>query len=66
MVNAVQRELGKIVTVRFLRPVEEVIGFDLRRYGPFNSEDLAVIPSANADIFVANGEATIVHPRETA
>ena len=63
--NAVQRELGKIVTVRFLRPVEEVIGFDLRRYGPFKSEDLAVIPSANADIFVANGEATIVHPRKT-
>jgi len=45
--------------------VEEVIGFDLRRYGPFKSEDLAVIPSANADIFVANGEATIVHPRKT-
>lgn len=62
--NAVQRELGKIVTVRFLRPVEEVIGFDLRRYGPFKSEDLAVIPSANADVFVANGEAIIVHPRD--
>ena len=62
--NAVQRELGRSVTVRFLRPVEEVIGYDLRRYGPFKSEDLAVIPSANADIFVANGEAMIVHPRE--
>src|SRR3989442_9850534 len=62
--TAVQRQLGKLVTVRFLRPVEEVIGFDLRRYGPFNSEDLAVISYANTDIFVAKGEANIVHLRE--
>jgi DNA replication initiation complex subunit (GINS family) len=62
--NAVQREMGRGVTVRFLKDVAEVIGFDLRRYGPFKSEDLAVIPSANADIFVANGEAMIVYTRE--
>ena len=64
LANAVRRELGRSVTVRFLKPVEEVIGFDMRRYGPFKSEDIAVIPSANADVFVANGEAAIVHPRE--
>ncbi len=63
--SANQSELGRRITVRFLKPVEEIIGFDLKRYGPFKTQDLAVIPSANADVLVANGEAVVVHPRDS-
>lgn len=59
-----RREIGKNATVRFVKPVSEVIGMDLRRYGPFKPNDLASIPKANADILVANAEAVEVHPRE--
>jgi len=60
---AYENELGRGVTVRFLKSVEEIIGFDLKRYGPFEPQDLAVLPSADADILAANGEAVVVHPR---
>jgi len=63
--SAHQSELGRKITVRFLKPVDEIIGFDLKRYGPFKTQDLAIIPSANVDVLVANGEAIVVHPRES-
>jgi DNA replication initiation complex subunit (GINS family) len=57
-------ELGRSVAVRLLKPVTEVVGPDLRRYGPFEPNDLASVPLANADILVANGEAVIIHTRD--
>jgi DNA replication initiation complex subunit (GINS family) len=60
---AIRKELGRNVTVRFVKPVSELIGSDLRRYGPFQPNDLASIPAANADILVANGEALVIHTR---
>lgn len=59
-----RKELNRNVTVRFLKPVAELIGSDLRRYGPFEPNDLASVPSANADILVANGEALVVYTRD--
>jgi len=60
---AVRMETNRKTVVRFTKPVSEVIGQDLLRYGPFKPNDLASVPSANADILVANGEAVVVHPR---
>ncbi|MDV3244825.1 MAG: hypothetical protein LYZ66_06605 [Nitrososphaerales archaeon] len=59
-----KNELSRSTTVRFLRHVDELIGLDLRRYGPFEPEDLASIPAANADLLVANGEAVEVALRD--
>ena len=56
-------ELARRTTVRFLKHVDELVGLDLRKYGPFEPEDLALIPAANADLLVANGEAVEVMPR---
>lgn len=50
--------------VRILKPVTEIVGPDLRKHGPFRPNDMAFIPSANADILVANGEAVRVHTRK--
>jgi DNA replication factor GINS len=61
-----RREVSRNNTVRFLKPVTEIIGLDLRRYGPFKADDLASVPAANAEILVANGEAVIVYSRELA
>lgn len=60
-----RNEMSKQVTVRFSKSIGEVIGFDLKRYGPFKVHDIALVPSANADVFVANGEAILVSERET-
>lgn len=56
-------ELGRSTTVRFLKHVDELVGLDLRKYGPYEPEDLALMPAANADLLVANGEAVEVTPR---
>ncbi len=55
-----KNEMSKQVTVRFLNSVGEIIGFDLKRYGPFKRHDVGIIPTANADVFIANGDAAIV------
>jgi len=61
---AQKNELNRSTTVRFVKHVDELVGLDLRRYGPFEPEDLASLPAANADLLVANGEAITVNPRE--
>ncbi len=58
---AYRNEMARSVMVRFLKPVTEIVGFDLRRYGPYKPQDLAVIPSANVDVLVANDEAVVIH-----
>ncbi|MDV3278254.1 MAG: hypothetical protein LYZ69_07295 [Nitrososphaerales archaeon] len=57
-------ELERSTTVRFVKHVNELVGLDMRRYGPFEPEDLASLPAANADVLVASGEAVEVRPRE--
>lgn len=57
-------EMNRNVVIRFIKPVSEVIGADLRRHGPFKPNDLASLPAANADILIANDEAVVVHTRD--
>lgn len=57
-------ESQRIITVRFVKHVNELVGLDLRRYGPFESEDVASIPAASADILIASGDAIEVTTRD--
>jgi DNA replication initiation complex subunit (GINS family) len=65
LTTARANELSKSVTVRFLKPIKEIMGYDLKRYGPYQAEDIGVVPSANVDVLVANGEAVVVFSRDS-
>jgi len=56
-------EVLRSTTVRFIRPTTELVGPDLKRYGPFETDDVASIPSANADILIVTGDAMEVYTR---
>jgi DNA replication initiation complex subunit (GINS family) len=44
------------VTVRFLQPISDAfLGLDEKTYGPFQKEDVAVIPAANAKAWLRDG-----------
>ena len=58
-----KHEMSRSATVKFLKHVNELVGPDMRRYGPFEPEDLASIPAASADVLVASGEAVEVRSR---
>ena len=45
----------KLVTVRFVKEFDEIIGVDLEKYGPFKPEDIATIPNENAQALISNG-----------
>jgi len=32
----------------FLKPIDQIIGSDLQKYGPFDAEDVATLPFENA------------------
>ena len=57
-------EMNRSATVRFLKHVDELVGPDLRRYGPFEPEDLASLPASSAEVLVASGEAVQVRARD--
>jgi len=57
-------ESQRSVTVRFVKHVNELVGLDMRRYGPFEADDVASIPAASADILIAGGEAVEVYTRD--
>jgi DNA replication factor GINS len=59
-----QNESQRNVTVRFTKHVNELVGLDMRRYGPFEVDDMASIPAASADILIAGGDAVEVHTRD--
>ncbi|MFQ5941028.1 MAG: hypothetical protein ACE5KA_04945 [Nitrososphaerales archaeon] len=45
------------VLLRFLKPMEAISGVDNRRYGPFEEEDVAVLPFENAKQLIEVGSA---------
>ena len=57
-------ESQRNVTVKFLKHVNELVGLDMKRYGPFEAEDVASIPAASADILIAAGDAMEVYTRD--
>jgi hypothetical protein len=48
------------VALRFSKDIPQIIGADMKPYGPFVAEDLATLPVQNAKIFVKQGLAVIV------
>jgi len=57
-------ETQRNITVRFVKHVKELVGLDMRRYGPYEVDDVASIPAASADILIAGGEAVEVRTRD--
>ena len=55
-----QNHKTKKVVIRFLDEVDEIVGADLEKYGPFKTEDIATIPYENAQALIAKNIATKV------
>jgi DNA replication initiation complex subunit (GINS family) len=55
-----RRETQGMMTVRISKRVGEIIGADLKRYGPFEVNDVARLPVGNAQVMVAGKQAAPV------
>ena len=53
-----QNHKTKTVVIRFLQEVDEIVGVDLKKYGPFKIEDIATIPYENAQALITKNIAT--------
>ncbi len=49
------RSAGRFIALRFLKEVPEIVGLDMKVYGPFKAEDVAALPAENAKILVKQG-----------
>jgi DNA replication initiation complex subunit (GINS family) len=52
-----RRETQRMTTVRISKRVGEIIGADLKRYGPFEVNDVTRLPAGNAQVMVASKQA---------
>jgi len=43
----------KSTVVRFIKEMDQIMGVDLEKYGPFKTEDIATIPYENAQALIA-------------
>ena len=59
-----RRETQRMTTVRILKRVGEIMGADLKRYGPFEVNDVARVPMGNAQVMVASKQAVAVSSDE--
>ncbi len=50
----------KKILVRFLQPLPPIMGADMKSYGPFKQEDLALLPSENVEALLKQGIVTKV------
>ena len=55
-----QNHKTKKIVIRFLKEVDEIVGADLEKYGPFKTEDIATIPYENAQALITKNAATKV------
>jgi DNA replication initiation complex subunit (GINS family) len=52
----------ELALVRFVRDVPSIIGVDLKAHGPFHKEDVANLPSENAENLIRQGAAVEISP----
>jgi DNA replication factor GINS len=52
-----------LTVVRFLKEIPEIVGADMKTYGPFKPEDVASLPKENAKTLIKQGVATEVETR---
>ncbi len=48
-----QNHKTKSTVVRFLKEMDQMVGADMEKYGPFKVEDVATIPNDNAQALIA-------------
>jgi DNA replication initiation complex subunit (GINS family) len=48
-------EHAQLMVVRFLQDTSEIVGTDLRIYGPYKKEDVGSLPSQNAQALIKQG-----------
>jgi DNA replication factor GINS len=46
------KKKAKGMVVRFLKEVPEIVGADMKTYGPFKAEDIATLPVENAKALI--------------
>ena len=56
-----QNHKTKTMVLRFLQDVDEIVGADLEKYGPFKPEDIATLPYENAQALITKKVATKIH-----
>jgi DNA replication factor GINS len=59
-----RNESMRSMVVRFLKHTDEIVGGDMRRYGPFEVNDVASISASEAAILIAGGDAVEVRIRQ--
>jgi DNA replication initiation complex subunit (GINS family) len=59
-----RRETQRMTTIRILKRVGEIMGADLKKYGPFEVNDVARIPIGNAQVMVASKQAASISSDE--
>ncbi|MFH8080285.1 MAG: hypothetical protein QXO84_00160 [Candidatus Aenigmatarchaeota archaeon] len=58
--NLLEKPLRKqtdYIKLEFLEEIEEFVGIDLKKFGPYNKGDKALIPKENAELFIKAGKA---------
>ena len=55
-----QNHRSRSIVVRFLKPIDQIVGTDLQTYGPFEAEDVATLPFENARALIGKKVASKV------
>jgi DNA replication factor GINS len=56
-----QKHKTKPIVIRFLKEIDQIVGSDLEKYGPFKAEDIATIPYENAQALITKNIAAKIH-----
>jgi DNA replication factor GINS len=56
-----QKHKTKPIAVRFLKEIDQIVGADLEKYGPFKVEDIATIPYENAQALITKNAVAKIH-----
>ena len=56
-----QNHKTRTIVLRFLKEVDQIVGADLEKYGPFKPEDIATLPYENAQALITKKAATKIH-----
>jgi len=61
--NSPEQKRDRLV-LRFIKDMPSIIGVDLKTHGPFNKEDIAVLPYENAESLIRQGTASEIRPSQ--
>jgi DNA replication initiation complex subunit (GINS family) len=60
----IEEKKSRSVIVRLLQELPAIVGEDLKVYGPFEAEDIAVLPEGNAEALIKRGVAEKINYKE--